>query len=151
MALQFALRHPDLIAGAFSYGAYFYHGSHIYDVLKKDVNHSSLAKHRPILMMNGRNDTIVKPEWARDTRNELNKLGVPVEIRFVDGAGHAPVSDVFQQATDFFVDVLDGKFVTSTTTATSTSTMTTRTTSTFTSTSTRTTKIVTVSNLESKP
>jgi len=102
--LQFGLRHPELVSAVLSLGGYLFNDAQIYDMLKANATQRRLAKKIPVMLLNGRKDWVVKPDWARKTVSRLKELGVPAELKLSHGK-HELTAEMLTQATDFMISV----------------------------------------------
>eukprot|EP00747_Dinoflagellata_sp_TGD_P169565 gnl/TRDRNA2_/TRDRNA2_198859_c0_seq1.p1 gnl/TRDRNA2_/TRDRNA2_198859_c0~~gnl/TRDRNA2_/TRDRNA2_198859_c0_seq1.p1 ORF type:complete len:311 (+),score=45.56 gnl/TRDRNA2_/TRDRNA2_198859_c0_seq1:131-1063(+) len=97
MALQVALRHPELVAAAYALSSYFCTVSAVYDL----IPNNPAALKLPILMVHGTVDTLVPMPWGKTTATNLQELGVPVHFEQIEGKDHSLLPVDFELLDDF--------------------------------------------------
>jgi phospholipase/carboxylesterase len=69
LSMCYALSHPSRIAGVIAQSGYIPGG------LGLEI-HESAVKDKPFILTHGKHDTLIPVEWARASRDRLQKLGV---------------------------------------------------------------------------
>ncbi|XP_066991701.1 lysophospholipase-like protein 1 isoform X2 [Anabrus simplex] len=102
MALHLAYRYLPQLSGVFALSTFLNHNSSVYEALQMKTTQEL----PPLFMCHGDQDGLVSDEWASQTANTLQKLGVDVQFHIIKDADHELTKRELLQLMDWISEKL---------------------------------------------
>lgn len=91
IALQLSLRHPGSVAGAFVLSSFLCDDAAAYGLLENPG--ATSLKRPPVLMVHGKADNFIQPQWGQATAKRLKRMGLDVTFELLPGVRHELVPE----------------------------------------------------------